>query len=72
MIASDIQNHKELITQGYNGFLYLNIENNLLNTFKNIVANESLKNISENAKNIVKTNSLDLTVQKEFVDIKSL
>jgi glycosyltransferase involved in cell wall biosynthesis len=72
VIASDIQNHKELITQGYNGFLYLNIENNLLNTFKNIVANESLKNISENAKNIVKTNSLDLTVQKEFEDIKSL
>jgi len=72
VIASDIPNHREIIKHGFNGFLYSENKDSLLNTFENVTKNIDLKTISSNARNIFQSNSLELIVKREHNDLKSL
>ena len=72
VFASDIQNHKELIKNKVNGFLFCTKDNDLLEIFKFHVENSNLYEVSKNAKKIFQSNSLEIIAEKELTDIESL
>jgi glycosyltransferase involved in cell wall biosynthesis len=72
VFASDIQNHKEIIENKINGFLFSINKNNLLETFEFNINDDNLQNISLNAKNIIKYNSIETVADRELTDIKKL
>ena len=73
VLASSIPNHKEIIEDKHNGYLYDIKENNLLNLFSQIKADNNLNRISRKA--FVETaekNSLKLLTSKTYEDYLSL
>ena len=73
VFASDIKNHKELINDGVNGFLYNINDDNLREVFLKNYKKEDLANISINAKkNIYETNSIEKFIEVENSDFLNL
>jgi glycosyltransferase involved in cell wall biosynthesis len=72
VFASDIQNHKEIIEDKVNGFLFSVNNKDLLETFELTINDFNLKNISLNAKNIIEKNSITKIANRELADIKML
>ena len=72
VFASDIENHKELIENKVNGFLFCTENNDLLEVFKFHIDNNNLYEVSNNAKKIYESNSLQVIAEKELTDIESL
>ena len=73
VLASSIPNHVEIIEDKHNGYLYDLKENDLLNLFSQIKADNNLNRISRKA--FVETaekNSLKLLTSKTYEDYLSL
>lgn len=73
VFASNIKNHKELINDGVNGYLF-NLDNDSLKkVFTKNYNNENLGKISKNAqKNIYETNSIEKYIEAENSDLQNL
>ena len=72
VIASDIDNHKEIIQNGINGFIVPST-NNYFEEFVEISNKNNLDKISNNAaSNILKTNSIDLISKKYYENLINL
>jgi len=73
-IASNISNHKEIITHGENGFLFsLQDDQSLLNIIKKLKDFDYLNKISKNAyESVVKKNSFEDAVNQEIYDYKKI
>lgn len=74
VFASNIDNHREIIEHGINGFLFNLESNNLLNLFNSVSKNELLCNkVSSNAQNTIKNNySLDKITNSYYEDFSKL
>lgn len=73
VLASSIPNHVEIIENKHNGYLYDMKENNLLNLFSQIKADNNLNKISRKAfVEIAEKNSLKLLTSKTYEDYLSL
>lgn len=73
VFASNIKNHKELINDGVNGYLF-NLDNDSLRkVFTENYNKENLGKISKNAKNnIYETNSIEKYIEAENSDLQNL
>lgn len=73
VFASNIKNHKELIKDGVNGYLF-NLDNDSLRkVFKENYNKENLGKISKKAqKNIYETNSIEKYIEAENSDLQNL
>ena len=73
VFASDIKNHKEIIKNEYNGFLFSLRNNQLISLFISKIENANLKDISISASNSVyKNNSIEKLTSLEYEDYISL
>ena len=73
VFASSIKNHKELIKDGVNGFLFDLDDDSLREIFLKNYNKENLTKISKNAKkNIYETNSIEQFIETENSDYQNL
>ena len=73
VFASNIKNHREIIKNGVNGFLFELDNNNLRKVFEENHEHDLIEEISHNAQKIInKSNSIDKLVETENSDFLSL
>ena len=73
VFASDIKNHKEIIMNEQNGFIFSLERNSLFSFFISKIERGDLKEISISAKNSVyKNNSIEKLTNLEYEDYLSL
>lgn len=72
VFVSDIPNHTELIKNKKNGFTFSLNEENFINFFENEIKKNDLTMISNNAKEISYTNSIQKLSKLEYQDILNL
>ena len=74
VFATDIDNHKEIIENGVNGYLFSLYDKNYYKEFSKIINNiEIIKKVAEEGfKTVIRENSIDTLTNKEFEDYKEL
>lgn len=74
VFATDIDNHKEIITNGVNGYLFSINNKDFYKEFSKIINNSENveKIVKEGYKRVSENNSLDTSTVKEFEDYKKL
>ena len=72
VFATDISNHSEIISNGFNGYLYSNLDD-LIEKFKNIQNEPDLQNsISINCEASLTNNQIDKVAEKMYQDYELL
>lgn len=73
VFASDIPNHREIIKNTVNGFLFSIKTNNFISIFNSVINNQDLDKVSYNArKRVLENNAIDDLVDLEYHDLKEL
>ena len=72
VFATDISNHSEIISNGFNGYLYSDL-NDLVEKFNNVKNKQNLQNnISINCEASLANNQIDKVIEKMYQDYELL